>query len=304
MSKSRLSPEDHSESSGSHVIQSVLTPAIRFWLGTQVDHAEELKIEIQSRDRQILKGHIPAIQLAADHICYQGLYLGRLEVSATNIRVNWWGIARGQSLQLLAPFPVEATMHLSEAELNRSLQVDLMAEALTELMAQDLFPLFDDDRENAEREPVDSGNTLDSGDLGTIDPIDPKHLDSKNADSKNSDQKNSTTHGDQEKVMLSDPSTPRIIQIALRTDALMMTVARTEGDRTLYRYLLTGLNLHNGHTLSFHQPQLLDHAEAVEGRSLPHLAERVIDFGETVELTDLHISPNLLRCHGTILAQP
>lgn len=299
MSKPLLSSEDHSESSGSHVIQSVLTPAIRFWLSTQVDHAEELKIEIQSRDRQILKGHIPAIQLAADDICYQGLYLGRLEVSATNIRVNWWGIARGQSLQLLAPFPIEATMHLSEAELNRSLQVDLMAEALTELMAQDLVPLFDDDRENAECEPVDSGNAIDSG------TIDPSNSDPSNSDPKKAEQKNSiSTHGDPEHVMLSSPSIPQITQIALRTDALVMTVARTEGDRTIHRYLLTGLNLRNGHTLGFHQPQLLDHAEAVSGRSLPHLAERVIDFGETVELTDLHISPNLLRCHGTILAQP
>lgn len=242
-----------SESSGSRLIQSVLTPAIRFWLGTQVDHADDLAIEIQSRDRQILKGYIPSIQLAADRICYQGLSLGRLVVSATDIRVNWWGIARGQPLQLLAPIPVEALMCLSEADLNRSLQVEMFAQALTDLMAHDLLSIF-----NSNVETTDS-STL---------------------------------------------SNPSIDRIELRTDAIVMAIALTDGDRTTHHYVLSKLVLKDGHRLGFHQPQLLDHTNAVEGRSLPQLEEFSIDLGETVELTSLDITPGQLLCQGTIWVQP
>lgn len=253
-----LGAELEPEPSGSRLIQSVLTPAIRFWLSTQVDRAENLAIAIQSRDRQILKGHIPSIQLAADHICYQGLHLGRLEVSATNIRVNWWGIARGQSLQLLAPIPIQATMCIRESDLNRSLQVEMFAQALSDLIAQDLSPIFEVD--TGEGNPPLSGAT--------------------------------------------PPPAPQIDSIALRTDALVMTIAFPEGDRTAYRYVLTKLVLHNGHTLRFHQPQLLDHAEQTQGRSLPQLESVSIDLGETVELTHLNISLGQMTCKGTLWVQP
>lgn len=265
------------EGTGSRLIQSVLTPAIRFWIGTQVEHADNVQILIQSRDRQILAGHIPTVWLAAEHVCYRGLHLGRLNVSATHIRVNWWGIAKGQPLRLLEPIPIEVSLHLSEADLNRSLTVDLFAAALADLMKQGLMHRLQPLMEEATPSTLAAQAPASKDRLAVA------------------------------------PSTLHIVAMTLRSDALVMTVRHypsqllqphDSGDRSCEYHVQTRLVLDQGHRLRFDQPQLLKHPQAQQGRSLPQLQDFTLNLGETVDLKELTLSPGQLTCRGKIWVQP
>jgi hypothetical protein len=117
-------------------ISKLLPAAVRFWLHTQAEHIENLVFEIQGRDRQILRGHLPQVVLSADKAIYQGMHLSRLRVEAREIRVNLGQILRGKPLRLLAPFPVEGRVGLSAADLNASLNSELLGTGLYDFLTQ------------------------------------------------------------------------------------------------------------------------------------------------------------------------
>jgi hypothetical protein len=119
---------------GSRVISRVLPPAIRFWLSTQLDHVENLQFEIQGRDREILSGHIPEIALSAQKAIYQGIHLSQADVTASGIRVNLGQVIRRKPLRLLAPFPIDGVVELTEADFNDSLQSPLLGEGLYDFL--------------------------------------------------------------------------------------------------------------------------------------------------------------------------
>jgi hypothetical protein len=119
---------------GSRIISRVLPPAIRLWLSTQLEHVENLRFEIQGRDREILSGHIPEIALSAQKAIYQGIHLSQATVTASAIRVNLGQVMRRKPLRLLAPFPISGAVELTEADFNDSLQSPLLGEGLYDFL--------------------------------------------------------------------------------------------------------------------------------------------------------------------------
>ncbi len=118
----------------SRVISTVLSPALRLWLRSQVEQVEALQFNIVGGDRQILTGYIPMVSIAASRAVYQGLHLSQIQLEAKDIRVNLGQVIKGKPLRLLEPVPVEGQLLLLESDLQASLQAPLLSTALTELL--------------------------------------------------------------------------------------------------------------------------------------------------------------------------
>lgn len=116
------------------LISRVLPSAIALWLKSQVEHVENLQIRIEGRDRQILTGHVPGVQLSARKAIYQGIHVSHIQLAATGIRVNLRQILRGKPLTLLEVIPVQGELTVTEADLNASLLSPLLKDAVTEFL--------------------------------------------------------------------------------------------------------------------------------------------------------------------------
>jgi len=123
-----------SQTKTSRIISTVLSPAIRLWLRSQVERVEALEFKITGGDRQILTGNIPNISVAASQAVYQGLHLSQIQLQATQIRVNLGQVIKGKSLRLLEPVPVTGQLTLSETDLQASLKSQLLSTALSEFL--------------------------------------------------------------------------------------------------------------------------------------------------------------------------
>jgi LmeA-like phospholipid-binding len=121
-------------------VSSVLSPACRVWLRSQVSHVDELQVDIQGGSRQILGGTIPRVAVVAVGAVYQGLSLGSIDLIAENIRINLPQVIKGQPLRLLEPIAVAAGVKFSETDLQASLSAPLLSQAITDLLSQILAP--------------------------------------------------------------------------------------------------------------------------------------------------------------------
>ncbi|MEQ8996051.1 MAG: DUF2993 domain-containing protein [Coleofasciculus sp. B1-GNL1-01] len=119
---------------GSRMISTVVSPAVQLWLRSQVDAVETLQFKLMGRDRQILRGHIPTVSIAACRAIYQGLHLSQIQLDGTNIRFNLTQVFKGKPLQLLEPVPVTGQLILRESDLQASLGAPLLSNALTDLL--------------------------------------------------------------------------------------------------------------------------------------------------------------------------
>jgi hypothetical protein len=117
-----------------HLVSSILSPALRLWLRSQVEQVEDLQVQIAGGDRQILTGYIPQVAISAQNAVYQGLHLSQIQLTGSNIRINLGQVLRGKSLRLLAIVPVKGEALFREADLNASLQAPLLADAVTEFL--------------------------------------------------------------------------------------------------------------------------------------------------------------------------
>ena len=118
----------------SNLIGKILSPALRLWLRSQVDGVETLDIVIDGKDRQILRGYVPRVELTSNQAIYQGLQLGRILLKGENIRINIGQVIKGKPLQLLEPIRVSGEVNISQSHLQASLTSDLLANAFTELL--------------------------------------------------------------------------------------------------------------------------------------------------------------------------
>ncbi|MBE9127353.1 MULTISPECIES: DUF2993 domain-containing protein [unclassified Coleofasciculus] len=116
------------------IISTVVSPAVRLWLRSQVEQVDALDFKITGSDRQILTGHIPRVSVAARRAIYQGLHLSQIQLNGTHIRFNLGQVFKGKPLRLLAPFPVVGQLLLLENDLQTSLQSPLLSNAITELL--------------------------------------------------------------------------------------------------------------------------------------------------------------------------
>ena len=122
------------------IVSSVLSPACRVWLRSQVSHVDDLQVDIHGGSRQILGGTIPLVAVVAVGAIYQGLSLGSIDLIAENIRINLPQVLKGQPLRLLEPISVAADVKFSEPDLQASLSAPLLSQAITDLLVQILAP--------------------------------------------------------------------------------------------------------------------------------------------------------------------
>ena len=118
----------------SRIISKVLSPAAKVWLLGLVSSVQELSVKIEGSDRQILKGYIPKVFLAATGAVYQDLHLSDLRFTGENIRINLGQVLKGKPLQLLEPISVSGNLVETEADLQMSLSSSLLSTALTDLL--------------------------------------------------------------------------------------------------------------------------------------------------------------------------
>lgn len=119
----------------SRMISQILSPALWLWVRSHLDCAIALQVQIHGGDRQLLGGYIPQVSLQADSAVYQGLHLGRLELTARQIRINLAQVLKGQPLRLLKPISLRGQLELTQTHLVASLASPLFAQALSDLLS-------------------------------------------------------------------------------------------------------------------------------------------------------------------------
>lgn len=115
---------------GSRIIGRLLPAAVRLWLRSQVENVGQLSIELAGRDRQLLSGYLPGVNVSAQKAIYQGIHITQVQLSAQDIRMNIGQVVRGKPLRLLKAFPVKGSTVLSADDLNASLLSPLLVEGL------------------------------------------------------------------------------------------------------------------------------------------------------------------------------
>jgi len=134
------------QSGGSRIIGRILPAAVRLWLRSQVEQVEQLSIDLIGRDRQILRGYLPSVAVAAQNAIYKGICVGQVQLSAEDIRVNIGQVVRGKPLKLMNGFPVMGEVAMSDADLNHSLQSALLQDGLNDFWRSLLqMPAFAED---------------------------------------------------------------------------------------------------------------------------------------------------------------
>jgi hypothetical protein len=125
---------DEPSPSPSRLISKVLAPAVRLWLRSQLDHIEDLNVDIDAGDRQILSGHIRSVTLSARKAIYRGLHLSQVHLVGEDIQINLGQVMRGKPLRLQAAIPITGTLLLQEADLNQSLNAPLLMGGVTDFL--------------------------------------------------------------------------------------------------------------------------------------------------------------------------
>ena len=117
----------------SKIIGSILPPAIKLWLKSQVEKIEDLEIKIDGGDTQILRGYIPEVFLSAKCAIYQGLYLSDVSVRGENIKINLGQVIKGKALRLLQPIFINGKIILKQKDIQNSLSSALLNSGLKDL---------------------------------------------------------------------------------------------------------------------------------------------------------------------------
>jgi hypothetical protein len=117
------------------MIDKLLTKAIPFWLRTQAEAVEELKMEILGGDRKLLSGNIPQVSLSCSRAIYQGIHLRHIDITAKNIQINIGQVAKGKPLRLLEPVPITGNIVITAEDLGNSVESILLNQAFSDFLA-------------------------------------------------------------------------------------------------------------------------------------------------------------------------
>ncbi|XGW00433.1 MAG: DUF2993 domain-containing protein [Leptolyngbya sp. BL-A-14] len=118
----------------SRLISKVLSPAVRLWLRSQLEHVDDLQLAIEAGDRQLLSGSIKRVSVSARKAVYRGLHLSEVSIVGEEIYTNFAQVLRGKPLRLVQSFPIAGNILLYEADLNASLQAPLLAQGVIEFL--------------------------------------------------------------------------------------------------------------------------------------------------------------------------
>jgi hypothetical protein len=115
------------------VIGKLLSSAVKLYLKAQVKEVENLQVKIVGKNKQIIQGYIPQVLLSCDRAVYQGLNLSQVQLNGTDIGVNLSEVIKHKPLKLLEPVFVEMQLRLDAADLQASLNSDLLQSGLSDL---------------------------------------------------------------------------------------------------------------------------------------------------------------------------
>lgn len=118
----------------SRLISKVLSPAVRFWLRSQLEQVDDLQLAIEAGDRQLLSGGIKRVSVSARNAVYRGLHLSEVSIVGEEICTNFAQVLRGKPLRLVQAFLIAGDLLLYEADLNASLQAPLLAQGVIEFL--------------------------------------------------------------------------------------------------------------------------------------------------------------------------
>ncbi len=118
----------------SEIISRFLTPAITFWLKSQLEKVEDLDINISAGDTKILRGKIDRVFLSTTKAIYQGIHVNQATVQTEKIAINLGGVLKGKPLKLLQPIFVDGEIKLAKNDLEVSLQSPLLKQGLIDLV--------------------------------------------------------------------------------------------------------------------------------------------------------------------------
>jgi hypothetical protein len=251
------------------LITQVLSPAVRLWLRSQAT-ISELQVEFSGGDRQLLRGNLPKVAIAAEQAVYQGLHLSQVALTAENIQINFGQMLKGKPLQLLAVVPVAMEVRLTQADLTASLSAALLQQALTDVLGA-ILQLRQDGLGGQRQQLALNCPQLVFGDQ--LDTVDTDQL------------------GEQR---LSFSGKYRLAQELTQADWQPFWV-----ETTLQRLSGNVLKLENL-TWRSHDPSLAPSGE----QALELLGDQVLDLGTDVDLQELAIANQTLYCRGTLNINP
>jgi len=119
----------------SHFLTTILTPALRGWLTSQLETVHGLQLQLKSSDQQLLRGIIPQIFLESDFAIYQGLHFDQISLTAEQIYVNLTSLFKGQPLQLINPIPLSGKIRVTKTHLNHSLASPLFQSGVKDVLS-------------------------------------------------------------------------------------------------------------------------------------------------------------------------
>ena len=134
--------EEISTKRKSRIVSRFLSPALQFWLKSQLEQVEQLEVHIEGGDRQIITGKIPLVSVAGSNVIFRGLHLTEVKLSATDIRINIGQIIKGKQLKVLKSFPIFGRVKLLQSDFNASLKSALLTQAIVEFLTPLLPPDF------------------------------------------------------------------------------------------------------------------------------------------------------------------
>lgn len=250
------------------LISRVLTPAIKLWLRSQLDHIDDLQLQIDSGNRELLLGSIPKVFLSAAQAVYQGIHLSRAQVIAENISTNFRQVLRGKAIRLLEPLSIQLDAALTSADLAASTDSELFQKA----MKLGLVPLIEQQLSGVSDWPFPSWQP------GATPEI---QLSAVRMELSCDGRRPVGNHRIQIQAQVQHPITEKLQAIVLDT----------------------GLVLVNPHELRLEQPQGF-YPPANQPIPLTQLHDFRFDLGTDVQLTILQITEAAILCQGAIKIMP
>ena len=117
-------------------VGALVDPLVANWIRSKVDRVDNLSVNISGSDNALLNGQIDSAEVSGDNLIYEDFYLSRVELAGRNIQLTVDQALNGGSLDLVEPVSVDASIRLTEADLNRSLQAPLIQSQLAEKMVE------------------------------------------------------------------------------------------------------------------------------------------------------------------------
>ena len=118
----------------SKIIKTILTPALKLWLNSQVEKLEALNLFIEGNDYQILNGYLPEVTLSSYRLIYKGLSLEEIKLKVNDVRINIGQILRGQSLKLLEDIRISGKVAISNESLKASIPSNILQDGVKYLL--------------------------------------------------------------------------------------------------------------------------------------------------------------------------